>query len=183
MAGFIKRKTADRNHWRRVTKKSYVQRTIETEEFRGFISLLRIDQIADPLYIDVKGESVCIADEGFFWLGQLPQSGNYAVTAMFDAGGHIVQWYIDICENICLDERGIPSFDDLFLDLRVTPDGDCELLDEDELEAALASGVISQRQYDVARREAARILAAIGRDEFLPLCKSALFLAFLLEHI
>ncbi|EPZ52663.1 DUF402 domain-containing protein [Alicyclobacillus acidoterrestris] len=168
MADFIKRKTADRNQWRRVTKKSYIHDVDVRGAFRGFISLLRIDEIAHPLYLRLPQGAVCIADVDFAWLGQFPFDGHHAVTTMFDAKGEVVQWYIDVCQNIHLDHRGVPCFEDLFLDIRVMPDGDCALLDEDELVAAFDAGVIDQMQYDLAYREAESLLDAIRWGEFAP---------------
>lgn len=57
---------------------------------------------------------------------------------------------------------------DLFLDVWVGADGAVTLLDEDELEEALASGWITQADADAARDEALRLLNAAHAGTWPP---------------
>jgi Protein of unknown function (DUF402) len=64
------------------------------------------------------------------------------------------------------------DLDDLFLDLLIEPDGSYRWLDEDELDAALAAGLISTREAGEARAEGERVLSAwpfpTGWEDFRP---------------
>ena len=52
-----------------------------------------------------------------------------------------------------------------------------ELLDRDELEAALAAGAITRDQRDAAWREAERVLTEIRLGAFPPFLRTAEYLA------
>jgi predicted RNA-binding protein associated with RNAse of E/G family len=85
---------------------------------------------------------------------------------MFDADSRVVQWYIDISRQNGLDQRSIPWWDDLYLDVVVFTSGEVMLLDEDELEQARQDGEIDQADYELARAEAERLLTAITANQF-----------------
>lgn len=57
---------------------------------------------------------------------------------------------------------------DLFLDVTVPPDGPAALLDEDELEEALAAGHIDVDRARAARAEAGRLMALAARGDWPP---------------
>lgn len=165
----LKRKHADRSEWKRVTKRMYRQGYIESKDFTGHIALLSIEQVSAPLFADVLGQRICIVDNGYEWLQQIPNHGLHAITTMFDRSGHIVQWYIDICLRTGVDERNVPWFDDLFLDVVLLPSGDLKIKDASELEEARIAGKISITEYEQAWGEANRILTAITRNKFSPI--------------
>ena len=68
-----------------------------------------------------------------------------------------------------LDQRNVPYFEDLYLDVVVSPDGAFEVLDADELEEALNSGAISQAQFDLAWHETNRVVGLLESGD-LKLC-------------
>ena len=162
----VKRKFADRADWRRVTGRRFSVSQRDSTEFSGYLTLLCIDEVLEPLYLEEPALRLCVADRGFSWLQHFPTGTSYTLTTMFDAQGGVVQWYIDICRCHGVDERGIPWFDDLYLDVVVTPGGRVQLLDADELEEALARGAICREDYEFARRAAEAVLAALDRGEF-----------------
>jgi hypothetical protein len=45
----MKRKRTDRPNWRRVTKRRFAMEHLETEVFRGYVSLICIDEVSEPL--------------------------------------------------------------------------------------------------------------------------------------
>jgi uncharacterized protein len=57
---------------------------------------------------------------------------------------------------------------DLCLDVWLDADGGTMLLDEDDLDAALAAGALAPELADAARREAQRLLAAAGAGTWPP---------------
>jgi hypothetical protein len=134
---------------------------LDTPEFTGYRTLLLLDTVSLPFWTYLETEPCRVADSGFAWLQHFPAGAKHTVTTMFDRDGRIVQWYIDICAAHGIDERGIPWFDDLYLDIVVSPSGAHWLLDADELDTALQTGLISPADHDLAHAEAQRLLEAI----------------------
>ncbi|MEN2768668.1 DUF402 domain-containing protein [Ornithinibacillus xuwenensis] len=161
----LKRKYGDRSDWKRITKRKYVQSYLDTTDFKGYITLLHTIKVREPLFVTYGNKQVCIVDDGYFWLQQFPFNKNHSITAMYDANGNIIQWYIDICSEIGI-ENGIPWMDDLFLDIIVLPTGESLVLDADELEQALNHGTINQTQFEFAWNEANRLTEIIENKEF-----------------
>lgn len=59
-------------------------------------------------------------------------------------------WYVDVIDEIKIDEDGVVAFMDKYLDVMFTPSGDVIVDDRDELDAAFHSGelvVISDWRY------------------------------------
>lgn len=162
----LKRKFGDRSDWKRVLNKDYVQTSIESEYFNGYVTLIRIVKVSDPLYVEYNGEKICIVDDGYSWLQQFPSGRNHSVTTMFDSKGNIVQWYIDICLQNGVSENNVPWMDDLFLDLIVLPSGEVINKDTEQLEEALSNGIINKKLYDLAREESTMLNELIKRKEF-----------------
>jgi uncharacterized protein len=161
----MKRKYADRSDWKRILEKEYRLVRCDHSGFHGWIAEFKMVRVREPLFVLSLGSSVRIADAGFTWLHYLHDGANHVVTLMLNSSGAIVQWYIDIVLEHGLDERGVPYFDDLYLDVVVSPDGRFEVQDADELEAALKSGIISQAQFDLAWLETNRLVGLLERGE------------------
>lgn len=45
----LKRKYGDRSDWKRVLKREYAQLYLEMDNFKGYISLLKIAKVKEPL--------------------------------------------------------------------------------------------------------------------------------------
>jgi predicted RNA-binding protein associated with RNAse of E/G family len=161
----LKKRYGDRSDWKRIVKREYLQSYMETEEFTGTISRLNIVQVKEPLWVHYDDKSICIVDNGYTWVQHFPVREKYTLTTMFDSNGEIVQWYIDICNEIGI-ENNVPWWEDLFLDIVVLATGEIILLDEDELEEALEDGSIDQKMYDLAWTEANRIILLIREQKF-----------------
>lgn len=162
----LKRKYGDRSEWKRVLKMEYIQSFLDTERFKGYVSLLHIQNVKEPLFVNYDGIKVCIADDGYIWLQHFPiKEEHHSLTTMFDSQGNIVQWYVDICLQ-CGIENNVPWMDDLFLDIVILPTGEVIKKDADELDEALSRGIIDQLQYEIAWKEANRLLMLIANDEF-----------------
>ena len=93
-----------------------------------------------------------------------PKNSNYNVRVFFDEERNILQRYIDICKSTGFDtEANAPYYDDLFLDIIIGRTGDVRVLDEDELEEALSSGVITKDEFDFAVGLKDKILEEIAK--------------------
>lgn len=161
----LKRKYGNRHDWQRITKRRYAQSYLDAESFKGYITLIDMVKVREPLWVTYENRELCLVDDGYMWLQQFPFGKNHMVTTTFDQNGNIVQWYIDICQAYGTD-NGIPTIDDLFLDIVALPTGEVYLLDEDELEEALTTDVIDQKIYDLAWTEAKRLLKEIKEGKF-----------------
>ena len=65
-----------------------------------------------------------------------------------------------------VDTQGVLWYDDLYLDLDVSPVGEITLLDVDELDAALRDGEVTSLEYELAWREINSLMIAIEEDMF-----------------
>lgn len=162
----LKRKYGSRYDWKRIVERRYVEKYISTPQFAGYVTLLEMNDVANPLYMTYKGRSVCIADKGYSWLQHFPDGKHFSVTTVFDSTGQIVQWYIDICrENGYCPTNG-PWMDDLFLDLIVLPSGEIIEKDIDELEAAHNNRIITDDELALAWSEFDRIKTMLAENSF-----------------
>jgi predicted RNA-binding protein associated with RNAse of E/G family len=169
----MKRKRADRLDWQRVTKRRFAMTYIEDGFFRGYVTLLCIDEVNAPLFRAPAGLPVCLADNGYKWLQHFPDGSRYAITTILDQQNDVVRWYIDICNRHYRDQQGVLWFEDLYLDIDVAVDGSAALLDVDELDEALRLARVSSLEYEIAWREAENLLHAIEIDAFPLLWQSA----------
>lgn len=162
----MKIRSADRLDWQRILARRFVARRIDTPDYHGYATLLRIDEVSEPLYATFGEQRVRIIDRGYDWLQHFPDGAHYALLAAFDEQGELVQWYIDVVGRTGVDERGVPWYEDLYLDIVISPEGETLLLDVDELDEALRQGEVTQSQYDFAWREASTLLDALEADLF-----------------
>lgn len=179
----MKIKSAERPDWKRVLARRFAVRRFDTPEYHGYTTLLRIDEVTEPLYTTFGGQQVCIADRGYDWLQHFPDGEHYALLAAFDEHGELTQWYIDIVGRMGVDERGVPWYEDLYLDIVISPQGETLLLDVDELDEALRQGRVTQSHYDFAWREASVLLDALEEDMLPLLWLSAAHRALMEEEI
>jgi predicted RNA-binding protein associated with RNAse of E/G family len=179
----MKRRRADRAEWRRIVERRFVVAHLEAPAFTGYATLLLLDRFAETFYARVGEATCCVAAAGYPWLQHFPAGAFHTVTTMFDASGAVVQWYIDVCRAHGVDGAGVPWFDDLYLDIVVSPNGAAHLLDADELEDARRQGLVSPGEYALAWAEARRLLALIERDAMPLLAESAAHREFLARQL
>ncbi|WP_311775094.1 DUF402 domain-containing protein [Alkalihalobacillus sp. TS-13] len=122
-------------------------------------------------------------DQGYSWLQQFPDYMHHSVTTMFGEEGEIIQWYIDICSEVGLDENGVPWVDDLFLDIVVLPSGEVILKDDHELDDALEKGTINHTLHQLALSERDDIIHKLKQGEFSILNQSNMHMKLLLKKL
>lgn len=166
----MKRTFADRPNWTRVLEKRFKLTYLEEKNFKGYVSIIHIHRVKQPLVIEVSGKDLQLADNGFIWIQHFPENSNYALTTMINEKQEVVQWYFDICGGNKINSSGMPYYDDLYLDVVLVPTGEILLLDEDELEQALKDKDITKEQYELAHLEAKKLIQDIQKNkEILPL--------------
>lgn len=170
----MKRKSTGRHDWQRVPKK-----TLRLKQVRGtFLVHLHALEVLEPLHVTSCGKPLKIMDTGYQWLAICEPTHKHRVTTVhFDTHAAPVQYYVDIVNDWYLGSDGVPYFDDLYLDVVALPDGRAEIIDQDELEVALATHVITIDQYELAWHEAKTVLAALENQSFEPLSLSKYYLA------
>jgi predicted RNA-binding protein associated with RNAse of E/G family len=162
----MKRKHADRPGWSRIERKSFGVKYIESNKFTGYIAKLKLEEVREALWVTYYDEKVCIVDKNYTWIQYFPLDSHYIVTKMLDNHGQPVQWYIDICLDQGIDERGIPWFEDLYIDIVVLANKRIFVLDKDELDEALDSGEISFSEYGLALKEKQKLIKQISEGSF-----------------
>jgi predicted RNA-binding protein associated with RNAse of E/G family len=120
-----------------------------------------------------------VVGKGMSWLEIVPDGGRHVVNAYYTPDNALSSCYIDIIEGIEYDPDGVAAFIDKYLDVIFTPQGDMAIDDRDELDAARASGELSQEQYDAALSECDYIMGFYCAD----LKKTEAYLDGLLAHV
>jgi hypothetical protein len=104
-------------------------------------------RIAD---IDIAPGSTTIAH---YW-----QSGGYVLWRMFSADRTLIGTLFHICHNTDIKEQNV-SYDDLIVDIWVTPQGVDRVLDEDELADAINAGLVTTDERNWIEKQKQIILA------------------------
>lgn len=159
----MKIKYADRPGWKRILQKEYKQTFVDERGYRGTVSMLSLQRVKEPLVVTYGERDLRIVDDGYVWLMFFPEEERYSVTAMIGRDGRVVQWYFDMIKSQGLTGEGIPYFEDLYLDVVLLPDGEMYVLDEDELDEALANGDITDADVEHCRAAMASLTDTIRR--------------------
>lgn len=136
-----------RTDWKRILKRDYVWDHCAYQGIEGIASLITIWEVSQPLTVRNGDHDVTIVDQGMYWLQIAPKDQYVWVTAMFDQQDRLLQIYFDSTDGNCLEHSENPTFDDLYLDIVMEPEGQLYLLDRDELEEAFSEGAITVQQY------------------------------------
>ena len=160
----MKRKFIDRSNWKRIKKSNNIVIKTYEERFQGYAAACFIEEVHEKLICNLDERQFCLVDDGYVWIQRLPIHKNWSITTMFNENNKIIQWYIDITKQNSIDAKGEPFYDDLYLDVVILPTGEIFLLDEDELQEALDKNIITQSDFDLAYREAKKIMNGIARD-------------------
>ena len=176
----MKRKRLNRDQWG-FQYYPYYQMRIDDPLFHGLACLIRMTDGDANCWEMPKAGRVQVTGAGMSWLELIPDGQNRVITmAYFPRGTHdpartrypspadpVHQpsfWYVDIVDGIGYDDCGVAVFVDKYLDVIFTPEGDIQIDDRDELEAAFASGELTQEQYDGALSECDSILKDLCAD-------------------
>ena len=147
-----------------VDEKKFKYMYIDDEEFKGYLGQIHIIKANQPPK-ELGEDYIERANSGCKWLEFYPENSNVAMTVAFNHENRILNWYFDIINKIGI-ENDNPYFEDLYLDVTLTPKNKMELLDEEELEEALKSGDVSKEQYDMAYKTAKELMKKIdGKQE------------------
>ena len=154
-----KKKDMARADWTRILAKRQIIRDFAHEGMTGKISLMKIEEISEPLTRRYEGEEIVLFGKGFYWLQLAVEKAHAWYTVMYDEAGQLVQIYVDITDGNDT-RREIPVFEDMYLDYVLHGDKVYEL-DRDELDAAYSSGDVTRRQYETALAEGEKVRSCL----------------------
>jgi predicted RNA-binding protein associated with RNAse of E/G family len=163
----MKRKFLNAAHWDFLDSYSYKYIHIN-DIFNGYISLIKIEKLKQKITVDYEQSEEILLDDGYKCLIFLPDEEKWCVSVVYNALNEMVEWYFDMTKLNSINEQGIPFFDDLYLDIAVSPSFKVVILDEDELKEALELKEITQSDYDMAYSTCNKIIKElIPNKEFL----------------
>lgn len=142
----------------------YHQMHMENELFKGWVSINYLTDGETRCWEFEKAGSVPVCGKDMIWLTMIPDDKSRCIGAYFLPNRRVSVWYIDVIEEVGIDEDGIVYYIDKYLDVMLTPQGDVCVVDRDELDAAYASGELNTAQYESAIREGELIVEELGTD-------------------
>ncbi len=122
-------------------------------EIEYYIFAMKIKKIEKPLVVKRKERQKIILDSGYTYIQILPIGENYSLTMTYDKLGNVIEFYFDVTYSNFLDDRNMPFYEDLYLDVVITMDKEIFLLDKDELDRALKIGDITKDMYEFAIKQ------------------------------
>lgn len=157
----MKRRYADARNSSDILESEFKNFYINDANFKGNISILRIKKVKQKWCVDE--ENRCILNDNYTWMEIYPTNKNYCITVMLDENKNIKEWYFDICKQNGVED-GVPFEDDLYLDVVIVPDGRIHVLDEDELQEAFESEIITKEDIELAYNTKDLILKEYGQN-------------------
>lgn len=158
--------------WPRCVRKDYISRDCLINGIQGVESLSVLRELTAPLTVHYDFGDVLIADTGYSWL-QIALNGQYFwLTAMYDGNGRFIQLYFDITNGNCFDDPDNPCFDDMYLDIVVTNGGKIQIVDQDELDDALAAGAVTKEEYEHTKKVCHELYEylLLNKDDVIEMC-------------
>lgn len=163
----MRKKYADYSNYKDILEKEYKKLDIKNDKYFEAATIIDIKKVAKQWVVKRKnGEEEIIMDAGFKWINLYPKEENFVIVAIFDTNLNIVEFYFDIAKDIKYKPKN-PVIKDLFLDVVITHKNEVEFLDENELEEAYKMSEIKQKDYELAKKTADKIVNKFHKeDEF-----------------
>ncbi|MGN1330053.1 MAG: DUF402 domain-containing protein [Clostridia bacterium] len=154
----MKKKFADCSKINDIQEKEFKKIAIKNDPYWATVCCTTILKVTNKWDVPREnGNDVTILDVGYKWITLYPKAENFAITAIYNAKSELVEFYFDIAKKVKYKSR-IPYILDLYLDIVMTKDNQVIFLDEEELKNALNTLAISQKDYDLAKRTADKIV-------------------------
>jgi len=142
----------------------YHQIHMDNELFKGWVSLNYLTDGETRYWEYEKSGKIPVCGKGMTWLTLIPDDRKRCIGAYITPDRRVSVWYVDVIEEIGIDEDGIVYYIDKYLDVILTPQGDVDVKDRDELDAAYSSGELSDFQYEEALKEGELIIRELAAD-------------------
>lgn len=162
-----KRVYAHRPGWPRILARRFYLSRLEDNGLSGYCSLMCMDAVREPLRRRINGQETVLIADGYAWLQYYLSDCDFSAVATIDPDGRRVQWYLDVISEMGVSATGCPWYDDLYLDVVGTPDGWVEIIDGEDLDAALDHGAINQQLHHQAWLTARRLANELESGGFI----------------
>lgn len=133
-------------------------------EYNGYISLVNFDEVKNKISVDYDSSDTCLVDNGYRCIIYMPFEKNWCVSTFVNKENEIVEWYFDMTKVNSI-ENGKPFFMDLYLDIAVSSERKVTILDEDELIEALDLGIISPKDFQLAKNTCKQLIEEVIPNE------------------
>ena len=152
-----------------VNRYSFVSREIRLGDTSGLEAVYRVDEIREPLRVFNGHDWITVSDDGFTWYQLALRNRRVWLHASFNPAGVLVEIYCDITGGNIFDDPECPCFEDRYLDVVLTPDGELRVLDRDELDEALEQGKLTSEEHAQAVEDGAALYRDLeaNKDEVL----------------
>lgn len=158
------KRSLQRDEWKEIKSKEITIKKIDDKNFCGTICLMKILEIEEPVVITGRSRPICIADKNYVWLQFAPKDQHWWLTVLYDDHHNLLESYFDITKESDFQNEDNPTFIDMFLDIVFSPNEKPKLLDEDELEEALLTNLITKKEHDLAFLVAKQIIEDYNRN-------------------
>ncbi|MBQ9140676.1 MAG: DUF402 domain-containing protein [Lachnospiraceae bacterium] len=142
----------------------YHQMYMDNELLKGWVSINYLTDGETRYWEYEKSGKVPVCGKGMLWLTIIPDDRSRCIGAYILPNRRVSVWYIDVIEEVGIDEDGVVYYLDKYLDVILTPQGDVCVKDRDELDAAYESGELSTAQYEAALQEGDLIIEELASD-------------------
>ncbi len=142
----------------------YHQMHMDNELVKGWVSINYLTDGETMYWEYEKAGKVPVCGKDMLWLTIIPDDKQRCIGAYFLPNRRVSTWYIDVIDGVGMDDDGVVYYIDKYLDVLLTPQGDVKIADRDELDAAYASGELTQKQYEDAILEGERIVEEMATD-------------------
>ena len=96
-------------------------------------------------YESKNANALASLSEGYYWEGK-----NYLIYKMF-RDGRLVGHRFDVCRDVTFGTDSV-EWTDLYLDFFLTPEGEFQIHDEDEVEEAIKAGLLGPEDQEIIWR-------------------------------
>ena len=142
-----------------VDEKKFKYMYVDEEDFKGYLGQIHIIKANQPPK-ELGEDYIERANSGCKWLEFYPENSNVAMTVAYSHENKILNWYFDIINKVGIENNN-PYFEDLYLDVTLTPQNKMELLDEEELKQSLKNLEITEEEYKMAYQEANNLISVL----------------------
>lgn len=160
----MKKKYANYPNIKEVLEKEFIKKEIVNNDNYACACLLDIKSVSKKWEVPRENGTEIVLDNNYKWLTLYPTSENYSIITIFDDKNELKEMYFDIAKKVKYKAR-IPFTKDLYLDIVLTKENNVRFVDEEELNEALKNGDIKQKDYELARKTADKIVNKYHKPE------------------
>lgn len=162
----MKKKFLKETYLREVT--DYKVNVTKNEKLNSYTVIKHIINTEEPYISNHTGENICLIDNGYYIVEEVPMDEKYLVRAFFDNEKKLKGYYIDIVKENNIEDNML-YYLDLYVDITVDKVSNGEELvmvwDSNELKEALEKKAITLEEYYLAHRVLKDIFNEIANKE------------------